>query len=242
MTAIYRAEDEAALIQAFLPQPSGVVVEVGANDPTQLSQSYGFEQRGWRSILVEPHPRFAQRLRELRKGAVYECACGRPEDAGKAVTLYLSGGESSVSLDLMQPHGLGRVEGSVQVPVRTLDSILDEAGISTVDLLSVDVEGYELNVLGGIDLRRYRPRLVLLEDMLYDLGKDRHMRRQGYQLVRRTGSNSWYVPAEAASPLPLSDRFWLWRKIRLGTPLRSLRHRWQMWRARRALGGAAGPR
>lgn len=234
MTVLFRNEDEPALVLAFFPEAKGTVVEVGANDPTQLSQSRAFEERGWQAILVEPHPRYAQRLREQRKGRVFECACGRPEDAGTSLTLYLSGGESSVSTDLMQPHGLARVEGQVQVEVRTLDSILDEAQVESIDLLSIDVEGFELPVLQGIDLRRRRPRLVLLEDHLYDLTKHRHMTAQGYALMRRAGANSWYVPRDAAPPLSLGDRFWLWRKYYLGTPLRALRHRWQMWRARRA--------
>lgn len=234
MTVMFRNEDEPALVLAFFPEAAGTVVEVGANDPTTLSQSWPFEQRGWQAILVEPHPRYAQRLREQRKGRVFEVACGRPQDAGTTLTLYLSGGESSVSMDLMQPHGLARVDGQVQVPVRTLDSILDEAQVAGIDLLSIDVEGFELPVLQGLDLRRRRPRLVLLEDHLYDLSKHRHMTAQGYALMRRTGSNSWYVPEESAPRLSLSDRFWLWRKFRLGTPLRALRHRWHMWRARRA--------
>ena len=238
MTALYRNEDEAPLVLAFFPEASGTVVEVGANDPTTLSQSWPFEQRGWRAVMVEPHPRYAQRLREQRKGLVFEYACGRPEDAGKTLTLYMSGGESSVSMELMQPQGLGRVEGSVQVAVRTLDDILAEARVDRIDLLSIDVEGFELSVLQGFDLARHRPRLVLLEDHLYDLSKHRHMTAHGYALMRRTGSNSWYVPLDAAPRLGLADRFWLWRKFYLGTPLRAVRHRWQMWRARRAVARA----
>uniref|UniRef100_A0A6C0E6T5 Methyltransferase FkbM domain-containing protein n=1 Tax=viral metagenome TaxID=1070528 RepID=A0A6C0E6T5_9ZZZZ len=52
----------------------------------------------------------------------------------------------------------------VSVPANTLTSILDRvAGIETIDLLSLDTEGYELDILKGLDLTRYRPRYMLIE-------------------------------------------------------------------------------
>jgi hypothetical protein len=49
------------------------------------------------------------------------------------------------------------------VAARTLDSVLDEAGIGTFDFLSLDVVGYELSALRGLDLRRHRARYILVE-------------------------------------------------------------------------------
>lgn len=48
---------------------------------------------------------------------------------------------------------------------RTLTSILDEhlASGRQIDLLSVDVEGHDMNVLQGLDFERYRPRVILVE-------------------------------------------------------------------------------
>jgi len=49
------------------------------------------------------------------------------------------------------------------VPAKTLSRVLDEQGIGPVDLLSLDVEGYEVQVLNGMDWRRHRPAFLLLE-------------------------------------------------------------------------------
>jgi len=49
------------------------------------------------------------------------------------------------------------------VPARPLTSILDECQVSRIDLLSLDVEGYEAEVLAGLDLNRYQPRYMLIE-------------------------------------------------------------------------------
>ena len=51
------------------------------------------------------------------------------------------------------------------MPVRTLDSILDEQGVTTIDFLKIDVEGSEGDVLSGVDLSRWRPRVIVIESI-----------------------------------------------------------------------------
>jgi hypothetical protein len=51
----------------------------------------------------------------------------------------------------------------VDVPARTLSSILDEHGAPEVDLLSLDVEGFEPQALRGLDLSRHAPRWIAVE-------------------------------------------------------------------------------
>jgi hypothetical protein len=50
------------------------------------------------------------------------------------------------------------------VPARTLTAVLDEHRLRCVDLLSLDVEGYEIEVLKGFDLERFCPRYILVEE------------------------------------------------------------------------------
>ena len=95
--------------------------------------------------------------------------------------------------------------------MRTLDDILTEARAPVAfEFLSIDVEGHELEVLGGFDLARWRPRLILLEDHVGDLAKHRYLENAGYRLIRRCENNGWYVPRDAAicgrSARALGDR------------------------------------
>jgi hypothetical protein len=113
------------------------------------------------------------------------------------------------------------------VPIRTLDAILCEAGIGGIDLLSIDVEGTELDVLAGFTIERYRPRLILLEDDTRTRDKHGYMTARGYKLVRRTDLNNWYVPRDTAFPVSLFGRWQLLRKMYLGAPLRRWRERWR---------------
>ena len=95
-------------------------------------------------------------------------------------------------------------EKVINVPIRTLDSILVEAGSPTeFDFLSIDVEGHEIEVLRGFDIARWRPRLILLEDHVADLSKHRYLIAAGYRIVRRYENNGWYVPREIGGHLSM---------------------------------------
>jgi len=65
------------------------------------------------------------------------------------------------------------VDGAaVMVPARTLTSILDEVAMSPIDLLSLDVEGFEIEVLKGLDFVKHKPRYILVECLNQNLKED----------------------------------------------------------------------
>src|SRR5215510_3473604 len=225
MNAIFTYAAENPLKEEFFGHStSGFFVEVGANDPEQWSQSFHLEKLGWRGIVVEPQPHLAELLRQRRKAKVYEVACSAPENSGQRMTLYLAGGHSS--FDPRLKVVTVRPQGTLDVPLRTLDEILADAGApSPIDLVAVDVEGHEIEVLRGFDFTRWRPRLVLVEDLVLDLRLHRFMRARGYKWIRRTDVNGWYVPAESPMHLDLVGQWQFVRKYYLGTPVRRLRNR-----------------
>ncbi|MEO0835147.1 MAG: FkbM family methyltransferase, partial [Cyanobacteria bacterium J06642_3] len=51
----------------------------------------------------------------------------------------------------------------IKVETKTLTSILDEYHVEKIDFFSLDVEGFELNVLKGLDFNKYRPQYMLIE-------------------------------------------------------------------------------
>ena len=217
---------------------SGFFVEVGANRPQELSQTWHLEQLGWTGILVEPQPELAGDLCRARSAKVFAVACSSPENAGRRMQLHVAGPWSALDRDRMTPGA--QPERVIEVPVRTLDDILIEARAPVgFDFLSIDVEGHELEVLSGFDFARWRPRLVLLEDFVGNLSKHRFLRAAGYRLVRRFDNNGWYIPADASIRLSPRERWLIARKYYLALPFRiarnasrRLRHRLREWFAR----------
>jgi FkbM family methyltransferase len=221
--AIFPSNIERQLKEDFFADtPSGFFVEVGANDPREGSQTWHLEQTGWQGVLIEPQPALAQKLKEQRRASVFICACSSPRNAGKTLPLQLAGIQSSLNLNFFVA-GM-RKEGIIEVPVRTLDDILTEANAPIpIDLLSVDVESHEVEVLKGLTLWRWQPRLILIEDIVLNLALHRVLRSYGYKWVRRTGINAWYVPNDSAMSVSLFGQWQFFRKYYLGTPLRKAR-------------------
>lgn len=199
----------------------GFFVEVGANDPIHLSQTYLLEQSGWRGVLVEPLPQLARSLREKRPASiVVQAAVSDPAHVG---TAYMDVPDGTLPLARLVFENDAQ-RSRPEVPVRTLDSILDEAGVTQVDFLSIDIEGNELPALRGLTFERFRPALIIIEDRVYDLSRHRFLTGKGYRLVDRTGCNGWYLRRDLAwtlrSHASVLSRF---RKYYLALPFRKLR-------------------
>lgn len=221
MNSVSQFGEDLLLWEFFQKKANGFFVEVGANHPTICSQTWLLESQGWKGILVEPLPGKAQLLRAQRPGSrVFQVAMGAPEQRGRARFTVAT----SDSLSGLTTHPGVVAARFEDVEVRTLDDILAEAENPKLDFVSIDVEGSELQVLCGFDLGRHRPALLMLEDHLQRLDVHRHLIRNNYRLVKRTGCNNWYVPHDA--PFRLStrvERFQLWKEIYLDTPVRCVR-------------------
>ncbi len=139
------------------------------------------------------------------------------------MTLHVLGPHSSLNRELAVTGVVAR--STIEVPVRTLDEILEQVGApAPIDFVSIDVEGHEVEVLSGFDLARWRPRLVLVEDHVTSLATHRCLTRAGYRLIRRTGPNGWYVPMAGAPRVGLG--WWqIARKYYFALPIRMLRDR-----------------
>ncbi|HQT25605.1 MAG TPA: FkbM family methyltransferase [Burkholderiales bacterium] len=104
-------------------------------------------------------------------------------------------------------------------------SILEEYRVQPgFDFISIDIEGHEMEMFKGFDLRRWKPRLVLLEDHVVNHEKHNHMVSNGYGLIFRTGLNSWYVQDSEQYGFSIGARFEKLRKYWLGLPFRKMRY------------------
>ena len=205
-----RAKAENTLVKDYFESKrNGYFVEVGAHDPINFgSQSWHLENDlGWHGVLIEPIPELASMCRKYRpKSKVFECACIATEstnDISLFIPRSIHEGADILGRSAIEPNiddGYFRFHRKITIAARTLNSVLLDAGAGQIDLLSIDVEGAELEVLYGFDLSRYRPKLILLEDKFVNLKKYRYLKKHGYKLVKRTRENCWYVPINAKRP------------------------------------------
>jgi FkbM family methyltransferase len=189
--------EDRLLARIFARPHTGICVEVGAHDGVDLSNTYYFERLGWRRILVEPNPAVWPLIRQSRPRAVlFECAASVRESQ---MILHVGLGEGSDVLSSLDPAGIERLRqhgaqiGEVPVGTRRLDDMLEECQAERLDFVSIDVEGHELTVLEGLDLDRWKQRIVILEDNsnLQDSSVVEFMKARGYTRFFRTGCNDW---------------------------------------------------
>jgi FkbM family methyltransferase len=184
----------------FSGQTDGVMVEVGAARPDYLSLSALYRSLGWAVLSIEPNPDFCE-LHRAQGHQVLQYACGDRDEDGVEFSIVDSHGaayeggtvsfESFSALAIKPEYAQTMPEGvavrKITVDLRRLDTLLAEHAptVSRIDLLTVDVEGWELEVLNGLTFDRYRPRVLIIENLLNEKDYRRHMARLGYGLWRR---------------------------------------------------------
>ncbi|MFC5050697.1 FkbM family methyltransferase [Rubritalea spongiae] len=170
------------VIEKHLDINNGVFIEVGANNGISQSNTYYLEVvKGWRGLLIEPIERlYKECVWNRPRAMVVQRALVGFDFKGTNVTIHDSSLMSVIqhgdSLTPAQERHLerGRKLQNLskspfsQVPAQPLSSLLDGIdGMEKVDLFSLDVEGFELQVLKGIDFSRHRPSYILVETSLF---------------------------------------------------------------------------
>lgn len=163
------------LLAAFEGEPPGFYIDVGAFDGVHLSNTWVFEQLGWQGYCIEPSPRIFRLLAENRPGArcIEAAAAAGPGELELLIdpTMLLSsvtGDESAVreAFDVAARARELEDDDFVRATVRTIsldDLLRQHAPPPRIDLVSIDVEGAEMQVLDGFDLDYHRPRVLVLE-------------------------------------------------------------------------------
>lgn len=146
----------------------GVYIEAGANDGLMQSNTALFEKEfGWRGLLVEPSLQaFGKcKLNRSEANAFEQVALISFDSAAKGITSVegdFASGSCMSSIDGKRLHSHPKT--FISVPAVTLQSLLDKHRLPRIDLLSLDTEGYEYEILSGMDLSsKLAPRVCLIE-------------------------------------------------------------------------------
>lgn len=207
--------------QAFFRDPNyrGTMIEVGAAKPDYLSIGANFRSVGWRVVSIEPNPYFCE-LHRKQGLPIIECACGESDNDDvsffvvRTSGIYHGGQVTDESFSSLGVRGkfadlMKSVPSSVQeikVKVRRLDTILRDHApdITAIDIVCIDVEGWEIEVLKGLSLDVYKPRVLIIENVFLDESYTEFMVKRGYSLWRRIEPNDIFVrrelPAEGNVP------------------------------------------
>jgi FkbM family methyltransferase len=163
-------------------------LDIGANHPRLTSNTYYFYDRGASGVLVEPNPRLCKMLRSARpRDVVLEVGVGPEADTDAEFYVFggYADGHSTFSKSEathwetvgLKGHPKFPVAKVIRVPLVPINRIIAEhfAGRAP-NLLSLDVEGLDLNVLKGLDFERFAPDVACVETLRYDEHQATHKR------------------------------------------------------------------
>jgi FkbM family methyltransferase len=186
--------EELDFLRAHVPV-GGVFVDVGANVGTYALVLARHVGNAGKVIAVEPHPVTHARLK------FNNTASGFSQVRLVAAAAGATDGELMIETDGDNLGASHVVTGeasrrAIKVPSLRLQRILDEAGVSKVDALKIDVEGFEDRILTGFFAEAPQvlwPRAVVIEHLSKNQWlKDciAGMRARGYVERGRTHSNT----------------------------------------------------
>jgi FkbM family methyltransferase len=166
--------EDMVLARIFEGMDKGFYIDIGAHHPQRFSNTMYFYKRGWRGINIDATP-----------GSMAPFIIERPEDINlefpvsekdQVLTYYIFNESAlntfSVALaDEYSKNGNYKILSRISLETRTLESILNEniPEQQQISFLSIDVEGFDFNVLNSNDWEKYRPLIVLIECLDFEV-------------------------------------------------------------------------
>jgi len=180
-------------------------LDVGTNHPQLHNNTYLFYRNGGHGVCVEPNPKLAELIRTTRSRDV--CLnVGVSFDEDRVADFYLMSSHtlSTFSKDeaiAMNEAGVHRIESTLQIPLRNINSIIRDHFPEQVDLVSIDVEGWNEEVVRSLDLSRVRPLCLCVETLTYSenghgekiTGINEFLLDNGYTVYADTHINTIFV-------------------------------------------------
>lgn len=200
----YSQDGEDALLSSFYERKKGYkgfFVDVGAHHPYRFSNTAYYYKKGWRGINIEPTPNlFNVFLKHRKRDINLNLGIG----SGETLTFYIfnEGAINTFDSELARErdggqNGKYRIVDTKSIQTKRLGDVLDEhlPANTKIDLLTIDVEGLDLQVLKSNNWEKYSPEFIMVEceESLEHLNNDavyQFLVSKNYNLIGRTKRTS----------------------------------------------------
>jgi len=192
----------------FKKKPKGIYIDVGCHQPLLNNNTYRLYKRGWTGINIDLDFNTIDMFKFFRKNDIsIQTAISDKEEERD---LFFFHNRSPVNT-LSKENGFNAREIK-KIQARTLNNIIENSKFKDkkIDYISIDVEGFELNVLKGFDLKKYKPDLIIIEFIdinvkefyfqniknILDSKIYVHMDKHNYKLVNWVHDDLVFVPKD----------------------------------------------
>lgn len=184
-------------------------LDIGTYDPTYSNNTYFFYLSGGHGVCVEPNPDFFKLIQKKRSRDI-ALNVGISPVPNKSANYYVmtskflntfSKAEADESVANKSLRTKQKIEAILKIPLVTINSIMEKYFPQGVDILSLDAEGYDMEILQSLDFKRFRPKIICVETLRYDLSGtlqkspeiNDFLIKSGYYLYGDTRVNSIFV-------------------------------------------------
>ena len=196
----------------FFDKRKGYYIELGAHDGITQSNTYLLEVfKDWKGVLIEPVANLYTScvLNRSETNNIFRCICSSFEEemANKSKKITNMGLMSIINdkfnLRNFSNHKVKAekyineqgLDTKQEVSLKTLDFLLKSVNApKNIDLLSLDVEGYELQVLKGINFKDFSFKLIVIEVQKNDYAQiNTFMVKNNYEFLKKIDNNFLYI-------------------------------------------------
>ena len=184
-------------IDEFFEKKEGLTfLDIGAHDGVSISNTFFLEkERNWNGICIEAQPSEFEKLKSNRKCICVNVAVSNYN--GETDFIYVEGYANMLSgisddYNLSHKHRIenevkayGGAINTIKVPVKTLQSILDEHNTHNIDFCSIDTEGSEFNIIKSIDFDKTEIKVFIIENNYREKKIENFLIGKGYALYKK---------------------------------------------------------
>ena len=185
----------------FQDKVGGTFIDIGAHEGIIFSNTYFFEKNlGWKGICFEPNPVTYQKLVWNRNCICLKAGVSDVEGVMQFVShpcTWVSGFLDKYSEEHAEKWKVGEALANhsaklIDVNCYRLNTILEKYDLDTIDLLSIDTEGGELEILKSIDYEKFLIRVIIVENIYRDPEYRSFLEDKGYTYATRLHRDEVY--------------------------------------------------
>ncbi|MDD4581172.1 MAG: FkbM family methyltransferase [Bacteroidales bacterium] len=202
----YAQDGEDMLLASFFENKKkykGFYVDVGAHHPYRFSNTAYFYKQGWRGINIEPTPSlFKKFIRYRKKDINLNIGIGK----GEVLTfnVFNDGALNTFDSELAKErdgshNGKYFIIQKININTYPLKVVLGQnlPDQKKIDLLTIDVEGFDFEVLQSNDWNKYIPEFIMIEceSAIDDIQSNeiyQYLKVKNYTMVGRTQRTSLF--------------------------------------------------
>lgn len=179
-------------------------LDVGANDPFYINNTYLLYTKGSKGVCIEPNPKLHKKLKRNRPKDICIHA-GIAFDEQSEADFYMFPDNASGLGTFSKEEaafwettgnavvGKHKVAAIIKTPLLTINSLMEKYFSPHPNLLSLDVEGLDLAILKTIDFKRFQPEVICVETLGYS---ENDKETKNRDIISYLESNGYFIYAD----------------------------------------------